>query len=271
MANTDKLAEVAALLAERDEDFRPFEMAKVASDSDEWYWPLSEFKRLLGYEENESIDRAVNNAKVSASNAGISIREHFQDGTLFDRPGECYISKYAAVLVAMNADVSKKPVAVAQNYFALQVDRQRLEDEKRLKTRFDVANENHKLQGVASDAGVNDFKKFNGVGVSALYGGLNVAQIQAKKGLSPSQQYLDFAGSEELAANLFRITQTAASLRRQGTKSEAMACHTHKTVAQGIRRAIINAGNAPPEALPAANVKIDKLATAVKRRIQSAE
>lgn len=271
MANSDKLAEVSALLAERDEDFRPFELAKVAADADEPFWALSDLKRLLGYDETESIDKAVNKAKISASNAGISIRDHFRDGTLFEHPGEVYVSKYAATLIAINADVQKLPVAIAQNYFALQVDRQRLEDEKRLKTRFDVANENNKLRGVASDAGVSDFKKFNGVGVSALYGGRSVTQIQSMKGLKSSQPYLDYAGSEELAANLFRITQTAAALRRQSTKSEAIACHTHKTVAKGVRDAIIRAGNTPPENLPAASTKIDKLATDVKRKLKSRE
>jgi DNA-damage-inducible protein D len=269
MANTDKLAEVAALLAERDEEFRPFELAKVAADTEEPYWALSDLKRLLGYGPTESIDKAVNKAKVSASNAGISIREHFRDGTLFDHPGEVFVSKYAAILIAMNADVRKTPVAVAQNYFALQVDRQRLEDEKRLRGRFDVATENHKLQGVASEAGVNDFKKFNGVGVSALYGGRSVIQIQAMKGLGAAQSYLDYAGSEELAANLFRITQTAAALRRQEAKSEALACGTHQKVARGVRQAIIDAGNTPPEQLPPAKTKIDKLATEVKRTLKS--
>ena len=269
MANTDKLAEVAAMLAERDEDFRPFELAKVASDSDECYWSISDLKELLGYEQHESLDKAINRAKISASNAGISIKEHFCDGTIFDHPGEMYFSKYAAVLVTINADVTKTRVAIAQNYFALQVDRQRLEDEKRIKTRFDVANENSKLQGAAKEAGVSDFQKFNGVGVAALYGGHNVRQIQAMKGLQSNQQYLDFAGSEELAANLFRITQTAAALRRQNVKSEPMACHTHRQVGKAVRDVIIKAGNKPPEKLPPAATKIDKVATEVKKKLKS--
>lgn len=271
MANTDKLAEVTALIAERDQDFRPFELAKVSTDHDEPYWPLDELKRLLGYEESESISKAVDRAKISADKAGISIKEHFREGSLFDRPGEMFVSKYAAVMIAINADPNKTPVAIAQNYFALQVDRQRLEDEKRIKTRFDVATENNKLQGVAADVGVSDFKKFNGVGVSALYGGLSVGQIQARKGLGNGQHYLDFAGSEELAANLFRITQTAAALRRQESKNETTACNTHKRVAAGVRDVIIKAGNAPPERLPPAETKIDKLATAVKKKLNANE
>ncbi len=271
MANTDKLAEVTALLVERDQEFRPFELAKVISDEEEPYWPLEDLKRLLGYGETESISKAVDRAKIAADKAGISIREHFRDGSLFGRPDKVYVSKYAAVMIAINADPNKLPVAIAQNYFALQVDRQRLEDEKRIKARFDVATENNKLQGVAADVGVSDFKKFNGVGVSALYGNLNVGQIQAKKGLRSGQHYLDFAGSEELAANLFRITQTAAALRRQQSKNEVVACDTHQRVSAGVRAAIVNAGNTPPELLPPAETKIDKVATAVKKRLRSPE
>ncbi|MDQ3332942.1 MAG: hypothetical protein M3552_20210 [Planctomycetota bacterium] len=184
MPKTERLTEVVAMLAERDEEFRPLEEAQLErSDGDEPLWSVSTLKHFLGYEENESIAKAVNRAKISADKAGISIRDNFIDGGLFDVPGEVFVTKYAALLVIMNADVRKSAVAVAQNYFALQVDRQQLENEKRLKTRLDVATENHKLQGAAKQQGVRDFKKFNGVGVSALYGGLNVAQVQRNKGL----------------------------------------------------------------------------------------
>jgi DNA-damage-inducible protein D len=216
MANSIKLAEVVAMLHERDEDFNPFEEAKATGDV-EPLWCLSELKRLLEYDESESLEKAVNRAKIAAGNSGMSIKENFKDGSLFDFPGEILLTKYAALLVIINADVNKPRVAVAQTYFALQVDRQRLEDEKRLKSRFDVATENYKLTGVAKEVGVQDFRKFNGVGVAALYGGLNVAEIRQRKGLTASQPHLDYAGSEELAANLFRITRRR---QRCGGKKE---------------------------------------------------
>jgi DNA-damage-inducible protein D len=269
MANTDRLNEVVALLVERDEEFRPFEDAQLASSQDaETLWSLTDLKRLLGYDEHESLVKALNKAKVSAEKAGISIRENFYDGGLFDSPGETFVTKYAAYLIIMNADVHKDAVAIAQNYFALKIDRQQLEDEKRLRTRLDVANENHKLQGVAEDCGVRDFQKFNGIGVSALYGGRSVKQIQTMKGLTKSQHYLDYAGSEELAANLFRITQTAAALRRQERPNEQIACDTHRKVGEGVRDVIVQSGNTPPERLPAASKRVDVVATAVKRRLK---
>lgn len=269
---TDKLAEVVAILAERDEDFQPFTLACVQDENlEESYWSIANLKYLLGYEAHESLDRAINDAKIATSKAGMSIRTHFVDGGLFADEGETYVSKYAAVLITMNADVSKHRVAIAKAFFALQVDKQQLENEKRLKSRLDVATENKKLVGEAKRVGVDDFQRFNGVGVSALYGGLSASQISKKKNLPASASYLDFACSEELAANLFRITQTTAALRRQDRRSEDLACQTHRKVALGVRDAIKRAGNLPPEELPAAKTKIDAVATEFKKKLRSRE
>lgn len=267
MANSDKLAEVVAMIVERDEEFAPLEAAARPS-GDEPMWPLSRLKEFLGYLVGEKIEPAVNRAKISAQTAGFQIKAHFVSGELFDAPGEIFLSKYASLLVTMNADPAKPKVAIAQSYFALQADKQRLEDEKRLRSRFDVTNENRKLQGVARDRGVEDFEKFNGVGLSALYGGRNQMQVKAMKGLPPAAKLLDHAGSEELAANLFRITQTAAALRRQSERNEDAATRTHERVGASVRNVIVRAGNTPPERLPVSSTKIDNLATKVKKELR---
>lgn len=269
MADSNKLAEVCALLAERDQDFRPLRDAATGQDKEtgEVFWAVSALAATLQVNKAAAIENAVNRAKVAAGKAEMPLREHFRDGGIFDRPGEVFLSKYAAYLFVMNCDPGHGLVGLAQTFFALQVDRQQLEDEKRLKTRLDVATENHKLTGIAKEKGVKDFQKFNGMGIQGLYGGLTVAQVKVRKGLSRDANHLDFAGSEELAANLFRITQTRAALARQGVLSETLACSTHKRVAEGVRKVITDAGNTPPEALPPAQLKIDQLASAAKRQL----
>lgn len=269
MVNTDRLAEVVALMAERDEEFCDFNDGKLkATGVEETIWALSNLKQLMGYADDEKVDKAVNKAKISASNSDMSIKDNFIEGDLFSAPGEVFVTKYAALLIIMNADVRKPAVSLAQHYFALQVDRQQLEDEKRLKARLDVASENSKLNGAAQESGVVDFQKFNGMGIAALYGNRNVGQIQKMKGLKKHEHYLDFAGSEELAANLFRITQTAAALRRQNSKSEQKACETHQAVGRSVRKVIIDAGNTPPEQLPKATHNVNtRVATRVKKSI----
>lgn len=267
MPNTDRLAEVVAQLTERDQEFRAFEaIASNRGSDEEPLWALSKLKQVIGYAAGESIEKAVNKAKIAADGAGFLIKEHFIDGSLFDEPNEMFLTKYSAALVVLNADVKKKEVALAQAYFVLKCDRQRLEDEKRLRTRLDVVTENGNLSRVASGAGVTNFAKFNGMGISALYGGISVDEIKRKKGISGGD-WLDQITSEELAANLFRITQTAAALKRQGIKNENLACQTHKRVASGVRQAIRSAGNTLPENLPKAAVKIDQVATSVKNQI----
>lgn len=270
MVNSDRLAEVVALLAERDEEFTPFKDGQQKlPDHDEVLWELTYLKSVLGYEENENIAKAVNRAKVTAEAGGVSIKENFVAGDLFSKPGEIYLTKYAALLVTVHADVNKPRVALAKHYFAIQVDRQQLENEKRIRTRLDVTTENNKLTDAAKEKGVSDFQKFNGMGIAALYGGRNVAEIRKMKGLKAGQQHLDYAGSEELAANLFRITQTAAALRRQEVKSEAQSCRTHSDVAANVRRVIVDAGNTPPEQLPVSDQKVDtRLSTKVKKSIE---
>lgn len=263
---SDKLAEVYAMLEARDEEFRPLVEARYSAE-DVDLWDLDELARLLGYEAGESLEPAVDRAKITLSKSKIGIRPNIVDGEPLGFPGKVFVTKVAAVLISMNADVDKPEVATAQAYFALLVDGQALEDEKRLRTRFEVNDENRRLQGAAKKAGVRDHAKFNGVGVAALYGGLSVARIKARKGLKKSHNYLDYAGSEELAANLFRISQTRAALERQGVRSERAACDTHRTIGASIRQTILEAGNTPPEDLPSADVSINKLAGSKKREL----
>jgi DNA-damage-inducible protein D len=265
---SDALAEVYAMLETRDQEFAPLDEAKLEIDGVE-LWEVDYLRRLLGYGDGESLKPAIDRAKISISKAGIKLADHVISGDRIGRPGEMYITKYAAVLVTFNADVEKDQVAIAQAYFALIVDKQTLEDEKRIRTRFEVNDENKRLAGAAKASGVRDFAKFNGAGISALYGGLSVARIKAQKGIKQSQQYLDFAGSEELAANLFRITQTRAALGRQQQKSERVATDTHRSIGANIRRTIIEAGNTPPERLPAAKESIDKVASKKRKQLKS--
>jgi len=258
---SDRLAEVYAMLESRDEEFASIRDARYDADGTD-LWDVGELERLLGYGPGESLTPALNRAKITLSKSGLSIGEHIIDGVRLGMSGRTFVTKVAAVLVVMNADAQKTEVAIAQTYFALVV-------EKRIRTRFEVNDENRRLQGAARASGVENFAAFNGAGVSALYGGLSVAVIQARKGLAKSQHYLDFAGSEELAANLFRITQTRAALERQGIRSEGAATETHRRIGLNIRRAIVDAGNTTPENLPPAAESINRVATRKLKQLGS--
>ena len=165
-----------------------------------------------------------------------------------------------------NADPSKTIVAQGQTYFAIQTriaevqqmkTYQQLtsEEEKRLFLRTELQNHNSKLAGVAKIVGVidkKDYAIFQNYGYQGLYGGLGAKEIHNRKGLKKSQKILDHMGSTELAANLFRATQTEEKLRKEHIMGKERANLTHYEVGVKVRQTIKEIGGSMPEDLPVA-------------------
>jgi DNA-damage-inducible protein D len=224
----------------------------------------------------------INKAKESCANSNHKVSDHIEDmldmidlGKGAKREIESFkLSRYACYLIVQNADPAKEIVALGQTYFAVQTRLQEIrrmddytnlssEDEKRLFLRNELTRHNLILASAAKEAGVInslDYAIFQNHGYQGLYGGLDVKAIHKKKNLKKSQKILDHMGSTELAANLFRATQTEEKLRREKVRGKEKANKTHFEVGAKVRRTIKELGGKMPENLPNAESvkKIEK-------------
>lgn len=250
------------------------------------FWLARQLAKVLDYSEYRHFLPVVERAKEACAKSSQSVTDHFEDvlemvdigsGAKRQLP-DIRLSRYACYLIVQNGDPSKPVIANGQTYFAIQTRRQELandtafgqlsEDEKRLTIRNELAQHNKYLAAAAADAGVEsgkDFAIFQNHGYRGLYGGLDASGIHAHKGLKKSQKILDHMGSTELAANLFRATQTEEKLRRDGVKGKRQANETHFAVGQKVRQTIDELGGTMPEDLPTPERSIKQIETAQQR------
>jgi DNA-damage-inducible protein D len=247
------------------------------------FWQARELQKLLAYTDYRNFLKIVEKAKTACIASGQPSQNHFVDLNDMVAIGsgaareidDIRLTRYACYLIAQNGDSRKQPVAFAQTYFAIQTRRQEIADldavaaaplspdEKRLMLRDELKTHNKNLASAAKDAGVVqpvDFAVFQTFGYKGLYGGLDRAGIQRQKGLRMKQNILDHMGSTELAANLFRATQTEDKLRREQVRGKNAANNTHYEVGRKVRQAIKDIGGTMPEHLPTEEdiIKVEK-------------
>ncbi len=239
-----------------------FEEIKKIDENGVEYWEARELMPLLDYDKWSNFDSVViAKAKVACTNSGQTVANHFADvgkmvriGSSTEREIKDYkLSRYACYLIAQNGDPSKRAIATAQTYFAIQTRRQEIfqqlpENEQRLFLRGEVKTHNKALNTTAFNAGVKNFGKFNNAGYLGLYG-MKKRSVQQKKRIG-DDDVLDRAGATELAANLFRITQTDEVLKKENIKGEGRATFKHIVVGQKVRKSIQDIGGTMPEDLP---------------------
>lgn len=241
---------------------KDFENIKKVDEGKVEYWTARELMELLGYAEWRNFEEVISKAAGACLNSGQYVDNHFVKLTKMVRIGsntmreviDWKLDRYACYLIAQNANPQKPQVALAQTYFAIQTRRQELFDEmadaeKRLFIREEIADQNKKLFGTAKQAGVSKFGLFNDAGYRGLYGS-SLSEVESKKQIKKGE-LLDRAGSTELAANLFRITQTEEKIRKDNIQGEKNANQTHFMVGGKVRQTIKDIGGVMPEELPA--------------------
>ena len=253
-----------------------FENIKHIDENGVEYWYARELQKILEYNKWENFEKVIRKAKQSCENSNISNLDHFLDvrkmvaiGSGAEKEIKDYkLTRYACYLIAQNGDSRKKVIALAQTYFAIQTRKQEItekeysmltEDEKRFYQRNLTRKGNYSLNQAAKNAGVKNFDKFHNAGYKGLYNGETADDIAKRKGLRYREDILDNMGSEELAANLFRITQTESRLKRDNIQTESAANKTHYEVGSKIRNTIKELGGTMPEDLPTPEKSLKQL------------
>ena len=253
-----------------------FENIKHIDENDNEYWYARELQLVLKYKEWRKFDGVIEKAINSCKNSEVNILDHFVGVDKMIKLAknatrnikDYKLSRYACYLIAQNGDSRKKIIALAQTYFAIQTRKMEMieeqyfnlsEDEKRLYRRKQTKNGNKILYKMAKQKGVKNFDRFTNAGYKGLYNGETADDIAKRKNLRYREDILDNMGSEELGANVFRITQTEALLKKQEVSSEQKATDTHYKVGKVIRKAIQDLGGTMPEDLPTPRKSLKQL------------
>lgn len=255
-----------------------FESIKHFDKFQDEIWYARELSKVLGYKDFRNFELIIYKAMEACKKSGYNVSDHFGEftemvaiGSGAQRGFDSYwLSRYACYLIVMNADPTKKIIALGQTYFAVKTRQQELienydsldEDKKRLAIRNEMIAHNKSLAEAAQMAGIEDprdYAIFQNKGYQGLYGGLGVKEIHERKGLKKSQKILDHMGSTELAANLFRATQTDEKLRRENITGKTAANQTHYEVGKKVRQTIAELGGTMPEDLPTPSKSIKQI------------
>ena len=271
-----------------------FESLKHVNEDGVEYWSARELYPYLGYTQWRRFEDAIERAKESCESASQPIEEHFAGaGKTSKMPKgggrdlvDIHLTRYACYLVAQNGDPRKTEIAQAQTYFAIQTRYAEIqqmeayqaltsEESKRLFLREELRKHNSKLADAAHNAGVItplDYAVFQNFGYRGLYNGLTAKGIHEKKGLKKGQDILDHMGSTELAANLFRSTQTEEKIRKENIQGKANANNAHYEVGKEVRAAIQRIGGTMPEELPPAEdiKKLERRVASEEKKIEKA-
>ena len=272
-------------MKDTDNTNKSFEDIKHIDENGVEFWYARELMPILQYSNWQNFEKIIDKAKISCKNSGISVFEHFIDVNKLSKRAnnaeveikDYELTRYACYLIAQNGDSRKKVIALAQTYFAVQTRKQEItekeysmltEDEKRFYQRNLTRKGNYSLNQTAKKAGVKNFDKFHNAGYQGLYNGETADDIAKRKGLRYREDILDNMGSDELIANLFRISQTEQKLKKDNIQTEKEANKTHYNIGKNIREVIAKNGGTMPEELPTPKKSLKQLEKENKKTLK---
>ncbi len=272
------------------EEYKSFEGIKHIRENGTEFWYARELAEVLEYVQWRNFQKVIDRAILACKNSGFTVSDHFAEAsktiempkTAKKQIDDYELTRYACYLIVQNGDPRKEIIALGQTYFAIQTRRQEVQDafnqldenNKRLVVRGNIKQWNQLLAEAAHNAGVitdEEFAIFQNAGYMGLYGGMTVSDIHARKGLKKNDKILDYMGSTELIANLFRISQTEEKLKRDEVSTVEAANNTHYEVGEKIRKAIIEMGATLPEDLPVPKKSIQTIEREEIRKLRNSK
>ncbi len=262
-----------------------FESIKHENEYGEEFWYARELQLALEYTEWRNFKKVIDKAIIACAGSENTASDHFVDvnkiveaGATHKDIGDIQLSRYACYLIVQNGDPRKKVIALGQTYFAVKTRQQELienydalsEDKKRLAIRNEMKEHNKSLAEAAKLSGITepiDYAIFQNKGYQGLYGGLSRKDIHARKKLKKNEDILDYMGSTELAANLFRATQTDEKLRKENIFGKEEANKVHYEVGKKVRQTIKELGGTMPEDLPTPQKSIKQIEKEQKKQL----
>ena len=269
-------------------EYQGFEQIKCTDETCNEYWSARELATVLEYTKWENFSKVIDRAMLACKNSGFKVSDQFVEFNKLIEHGkggkrqviDYKLSRYACYLIVQNGDPRKEIIATGQTYFAIQTRRQEVadyfnqldEDNKRLVIRGDVKQWNQMLAETAHKAGVitdEEFAEFQNAGYMGLYGGETVQDIHNRKQLSPKQKILDYMNSQELIANLFRISLAEEKIRTEQIQGTDAASKTHNQVGHEVRQTIERVGGILPENQPTPNKSIEEVQKEQLKKLKS--
>jgi DNA-damage-inducible protein D len=283
-------------------EYSGFEEIKHIDENGNEFWYARELAPVLEYVQWRNFSKVLDRAMLACKNSGFSIPDHFTKvGKTVEMPTkprkeggnfgfadlsktknitDYRLSRYACYLIVQNGDPRKEVIALGQTYFAIQTRRQEVadyfnqldEDNKRLVIRGDIKQWNQMLAETAHNAGVitdEEFAQFQNAGYMGLYGGETVADIHKRKGLASKHKILNFMNSQELIANLFRISLADEKIKKENIQGTENATMTHNKVGQEVRKTIERVGGILPENQPTPTKSIEEVQKEQLKKLKS--
>jgi len=245
-----------------------------AKENGQRYWDAQEFMASLGYGSWSSFQNVINKAVASCAQLGINIADVFIPHQIVDGTkviNSYKLTRFACFLVSMHAD-SKKP-EVAQAKIALAAIADALIEEKinegaleRIEIRHELKAGETIMSGVAKTAGLDPkhYGIFKDAGIRGMYN-MPLSSLINYKGATGDKTLYDYMGKTELAANLFRVTQTAERIKNNNAKGLNSLTKAANDVGVEVRSVMTKSGGVAPE-----NLALEEDISNLKKRIKTA-